>query len=106
MQLFAAPDVLAAERFIIAELGAVQGQLRMLDQSFGRSGLPETAKLKLVEIIQAAILKIETLTKKDWQFWITGAFASAVVILELDEAQRQEVLALIRLAFGGLFLKH
>jgi hypothetical protein len=99
LQLFASTANLIADRFAIAELGAVQGQ------SFGTSELPEEAKQRLAEIAQTAMLKAETLTKKDWQYWIQGAFSSTVTSLELTEAQIQEVVALIWLAFCGLFLQ-
>ena len=105
LQLFTSSEAPAADRFMTSELGAVQGQLRMLGQSFSASELPEGAKQKLAEICQTAMIKAETFTKRDWQNWIAGAFANAVAALELDESQRQEVVALVRLAFGGLFLQ-
>lgn len=92
------------EKFTRSELGAVQGQLRMLEQSFATVMLPDEAQQKLIEIAKTAAFKAEVLTKKDWQSWIIGSFISAIIGLSLTPVQAQDVLALIRQAFGGLFL--
>ena len=103
-ELFAPTADHADDKFTRAELGAVQGQLRMLEHGFEAATLPEEARLKLVEITQTAATKAELLTKKDWQNWITGSFINAIVSSGLTPVQTQEVLNLIRMAFGGLFL--
>jgi len=77
----------------------------MLIQNFDASDLPDEVKEKLVAIARTSLLKAETFNKKDWQNWIAGAFANAVSSLGLNETQIQEVVALVRLAFGGLFLQ-
>lgn len=94
----------ADDKFTRAELGAVQGQLRTLEHSFETANLPEVAQQRLIEIAQTAAIKAELLTKKDWQAWIVGSFISAIISLGLTPIQAQDVLALIRMAFGGLFL--
>ena len=76
----------------------------MLGNGFEAATLPEEARLKLIEITQSAATKAELLTKKDWQNWITGSFINAIIGLGLTPVQTQDVLALIRMAFGGLFL--
>lgn len=77
----------------------------MLAQLFDTSELLREHQTELAELTQTAAVKAETFTKKDWQNWIKGAFISVIASLELTEAQTQELLALVRLAFGGLFLK-
>ena len=103
--LFSSNNIITPERFSISELGATQGQLRMLIQNFDASDLPDEAKEKLVAIARTALLKAEIFNKKDWQNWIAGAFANAVSSLGLDETQIQEIVNLVRMAFGGLFLQ-
>ena len=103
-ELFAQIADPADDKFNRAELGAVQGQLRMLESGFEAAMLPEEACVKLIEIAQTAASKAETLTKRDWQNWITGSFINAIIGLRLTPAQTQDVLALIRMAFGDLFL--
>jgi len=105
IQLFESAVDPAASRFTIAELGAVHGQLRALTQLFENSELLRKHQNELAELTQTAAVKAETFTKKDWQNWVKGAFVSVIVSLELSEIQAQELLALVRLAFGGLFLK-
>ncbi|MBF9220391.1 hypothetical protein [Hymenobacter ruricola] len=105
VQLFELAAEPAADKFTIAELGALHGQLRMLGHLFEASELLKERQAELAELTQSAAVKAETFTKKDWQNWIKGAFISAIASLELTEPQTQELLALIRLAFGGLFLK-
>ena len=105
VQLFKPAAELTAEKFTTAELGALQGQLRMLAQLFETSELLREYQAELAQLAQTAAVKAESFTKKDWQNWIKGAFISAIVSLELSEEQAQELLALVRLAFGGLFLK-
>ncbi len=78
----------------------------MLAQLFETSELLREYQPELAELTQTAAVKAETFSKKDWQNWAKGAFGSAIVSLGLDEAQTQELLALVRLAFGGLFLRH
>lgn len=95
----------SADKFTIAEIGALHGQLRMLGQLFENSELLQECQTELAELTQTAAVKAETFSKKDWQNWAKGAFGSAIGALELNEAQAQELLALVRLAFGGLFLK-
>ena len=106
VQLFEPVAELAADKFTISELGALHGQLRMLSQLFENSELLREHQTELAELTQTAAVKAETFTKKDWQNWMKGAFVSIIVSLELSEEQSQELLALVRLAFGGLFLKH
>jgi hypothetical protein len=103
-ELFAQTADPADDKFNRAELGAVQGQLRMLESGFEAAMLPEEARVKLIKIAQTAADKAETLTKRDWQNWITGSFINAIIGLKLTPAQTQDVLAFIRMAFGGLFL--
>ena len=104
IKLFESATDPAADKFTIAELGALHGQLRMLGQLFENSELLRAHRQELAELTQTAAVKAETFTKKDWQNWVKGAFVTAITSLELDEAQVQELLALVRLAFGGLFL--
>ena len=77
----------------------------MLKQLFVTSELLRTHQNELAELTQMAAVKAEMFTKQDWQNWMKGAFVSIIVSLELSEEQSQELLALVRLAFGGLFLK-
>jgi len=105
IQLFETVEEPAADKFTIAELGALHGQLRMLGQLFENSELLQDYQAELAELAQTAAVKAEMFTKKDWQNWVKGAFVSVIVSLELSEEQAQELLALVRLAFGGLFLK-
>jgi hypothetical protein len=105
LQLFSSSNSLASEGFSVSELGAVQGQLRMLVQNFEVSDLPDSVKERLIMIARTALLKADNFNKKDWQNWIAGAFANAVSSLGLDGKQIQEVVALVRQAFGGLFLQ-
>jgi hypothetical protein len=83
----------------------VQGQLRTLVQNFEASDLADEVKGKLTIIARTGLLKAVTFNKRDWQNWIAGAFANAVSSLGLDEKQIQEIIALVRQAFGGLFLQ-
>lgn len=106
VQLFESANDPANDKFTISELGALHGQLRMLAQLFETSELLREHQAELAELTQTAAVKAESFTKKDWQNWVKGAFISAIVSLGLSEEQSQELLALVRLAFGGLFLKH
>ena len=103
-QLFAPTAEPSDDKFTRAELAEVQGQLRLLQLSFTQAALPEAAKQKLIELTEAAAVKAEGLTKKDWQNWIIGGFISAITGLALNPAQAGEVLKLVKAAFGGLFL--
>lgn len=103
-QLFAGTTEAPDNKFTRAELAEVQGQLRQLQQSFAASPLPEAARQKLIELTQTAAVKAEGLTKKDWQNWIIGGFISSITALALNPTQAQEVLKLVKAAFGGLFL--
>ena len=105
VQLFESATEPDDEKFTIAELGALHGQLRMLGLLFKDSELLQEYQTELAKLTQLVAVKAETFTKKDWQNWVKGAFVSIMVSLELSEAQAQELLALVRLAFGGLFLK-
>ena len=105
VQLFEAADDPAPDKFTISELGALHGQLRMLAQLFENSELLREHQTELAALTQTATVKADIFTKKDWQNWVKGAFVSVIVSLELSEIQAQELLALVRLAFGGLFLK-
>ena len=77
----------------------------MLAQLFENSELLREHQTELAALTQNATVKADIFTKKDWQNWVKGAFVSVIVSLELSEIQAQELLALVRLAFGGLFLK-
>lgn len=103
-QLFAPTTEPSDDKFTRTELAEVQGQLRLLQLSFTQAALPEAAKQKLIELTQAAAVKAEGLTKKDWQNWIIGGFISAITGLALNPTQAGEVLKLVKAAFGGLFL--
>ena len=105
IQLFESAADPAASGFTIAELGALHGQLRTLTQLFENSELLREHQTELAALTQTATVKADIFTKKDWQNWVKGAFVSVIVSLELSEIQAQELLALVRLAFGGLFLK-
>ena len=105
VQLFESAADPAADKFTIAELGALHGQLRMLAQLFATSELLQEYLIELAGLTQTAAVKAETFTKKDWQNWIKGAFISAITSLKLTDEQTKELLILVRLAFGGLFLK-
>jgi hypothetical protein len=67
--------------------------------------LPDEAKERLTVIARTSLLKADTFNKRDWRNWIAGAFANAVSSLGLNETQIQEIVALVRQAFGGLFLQ-
>ncbi|WBO85755.1 hypothetical protein [Hymenobacter yonginensis] len=103
-QLFAGTTEAPDDKFNRTELAEVQGQLRQLQQSFTAATLPEPARQKLIELTQTAAVKAEGLTKKDWQNWIIGGFISSITSLALNPTQAQEVLKLVKAAFGGLFL--
>jgi len=103
-QLFAPTATPSDDKFTRTELAAVQGQLRLLEQSFATAALPEAARQKLIELTQTAAVKAEGLTKKDWQTWIIGGFVQAITALLLNPTQAGEVLKLVKAAFGGLFL--
>ena len=103
-KLFAPTSELSDDKFTRTELAQVQGQLRLLQQRFTASALPEAAKQKLVGLTQTAAIKAEGLTKKDLQNWIIGGFISAITNLMLNPTQAGEVLKLVKAAFGGLFL--
>jgi len=102
--LFASTATPSDDKFTRAELAEVQGQLRLLQQSFSTAALPEVARQKLIELTQTAAVKAEGLTKKDWQNWIIGGFISAITALALNPTQASEVLKLVKAVFGGLFL--
>ncbi|TGE18950.1 hypothetical protein [Hymenobacter elongatus] len=103
-QLFAGTTEPTDDKFTRQELAEVQGQLRLLQQSFATAALPEAARQKLSNLTADAAIKAETLTKKDWQNWILGGFISAITSLALNPTQAGEVLKLVKAAFGGLFL--
>lgn len=103
-QLFTGTTEAPDDKFTRTELAEVQGQLRQLQQSFEASTLPEAARQKLIELTQTAAVKAEGLTKKDWQNWIIGGFISSITSLALNPTQAQDVLKLVKAAFGGLFL--
>jgi hypothetical protein len=103
-QLFAPTSTPTDDKFTRIELAEVQGQLRLLQQSFATAALPEAARQKLIELTQTAAVKAEGLTKKDWQNWIIGGFISAIASCALNPTQAAEVLKLVKAAFGGLFL--
>jgi len=103
-QLFAPTSTPTDDKFTRTELAEVQGQLRLLQQSFTTAALPEAARQKLIELTQTAAVKAEGLTKKDWQNWLIGGFISAIASLALNPTQAGEVLKLVKAAFGGLFL--
>ncbi len=103
-QLFAPTSTPTDDKFTRTELAEVQGQLRLLQQSFATAALPEAARQKLIELTQTAAVKAEGLTKKDWQNWIIGGFISAIASCALNPIQAAEVLKLVKAAFGGLFL--
>ena len=105
VQLFEATSTLSTEKFSFAELGALHGQLRMLGQFISKSELLKEHKDKFEELLQMAAVKAEIFTKQDWQHWTKGVFINAIISFKLSEVQAQELLALVRLAFGGLFLK-
>ena len=103
-QLFAPTSMPADDKFTRTELAEVQGQLRLLQQSFATAALPAAARQKLIELTQTAAVKAEGLTKKDWQNWLIGGFISAIASCALNPTQAGEVLKLVKAAFGGLFL--
>lgn len=103
-QLFAPTAEPSDDKFNRTELAQVQGQLRLLQQSFAASALPEAAKRKLIELTQTTAVAAETHTKRDWLGILVGSFTGAVFSLALNPAQAQEVIKLVRAAFGGLFL--
>ncbi len=103
-QLFAPTSTPTDDKFTRTELAEVQGQLRLLQQSFATAALPEAARQKLLELTQTAAVKAEGLTKKDWQNWLIGGFISAIASCALNPTQAAEVLKLVKAAFGGLFL--
>ena len=103
-QLFIPTSTPADDKFSRIELAEVQGQLRLLQQSFVTAALPEAARQKLIELTQTATVKAERLTKKDWQNWLIGGFISAIASLALNPTQASDVLKLVKAAFGGLFL--
>ncbi len=103
-QLFAPTSTPTDDKFTRTELAEVQGQLRLMQQSFATAALPEAARQKLIELTQTAAVKAEGLTKKDWQNWIIGGFISAIASCALNPTQAAEVLKLVKAAFGGLFL--
>lgn len=103
-KLFASTAEPTDDKFTRTELAEVQGQLRLLQQSFSTAALPEPARQKLIELTQVAAVKAEGLTKKDWQNWIIGGFVGAITNLALNPGQAGEVLKLVKAAFGGLFL--
>ena len=92
------------DHFTRAELAEVQSQLRLLQLSFTQAALPEAAKQELIELTQAAAVRTEGFTKKEWKSWICAGFISAITGLVLNPAQAAEVLKLVKAAFGGLFL--
>jgi len=105
-QLFTGTAEASDDKFTRTELAEVQGQLRQLQQSFVASALPEAARQKLIELTETAAVKAEGLTKKDWQNWIIGGFISAITGLMLNPTQAQEVLKLVKAAFGSLFFRN
>ena len=92
------------DKFTRTELAEVQGQLRLLQQSFTASALPEAAKQKLIELTQTAAVKAEGFTKKDWQGWFIGSLISVITALALNPTQANDVYKLVKAVFGGLFL--
>lgn len=103
-QLFAPTPEPTDDKFTRTELAEVQGQLRLLQQSFAASVLPEAAKQQLIELTQTAAIKAEAFTKKDWQGWFIGSFISAITALALNPTQVNDVYKLVKAVFGGLFL--
>jgi hypothetical protein len=103
-QLFAPNATPSDDKFTQAELAEVQGQLRILAQSFAMATLPEAAKQKLIELTHTAAVAAETATKRDWIGIIVGSFTGAVFSLALNPTQASEVIKLVKTAFGGLFL--
>lgn len=103
-QLFTGTTSAPDDKFTRTELAEVQGQLRQLQQSFAAAALSEAARQKLIELTATAAVKAESLTKKDWQQMIIGGFVQAIIGLALNPTQAQEVLKLVKAAFGGLFL--
>lgn len=103
-QLFAPTAAPADDKFTRSELAEVQGQLRLLQQSFAAAALPEAARQKLIELTHTAAVKAEGFTKKDWQGWFIGSLISAITALALNPAQANDVYKLVKVAFGGLFL--
>lgn len=103
-QLFAPSATPSDDKFTRTELAEVQGQLRILAQSFTASALPEVAKKKLIELTHTAAVAAETATKRDWVGIIVGSFTGAVFSLALNPTQASEVIKLVKAAFGGLFL--
>jgi hypothetical protein len=81
----------------------VQGQLRLLQQSFTTAALPEATRQKLIELTQTAAVKAEGLTKKTGKTGLSAA-SSAPSPRALNPAQAADVLKLVKAAFGGLFL--
>lgn len=103
-QLFAPASTPTDDKFTRTELAEVQGQLRLLQQSFAASALPEAAKQKLIEITVNVSVAAETQTKRDWLGLMVGSFTGAVFSLALNPTQAAEVIKLVKAAFGGLFL--
>lgn len=103
-QLFAPTATPSDDKFTRTELAEVQGQLRLLQQSFAAATLPEAARQKLIELTQTAAVKAEGFTKKDWQSWFIGALIGHITEAVLNSDQIHEVYKLVKTAFGGLFL--
>lgn len=103
-QLFAPTAAPSDDKFTRTELAEVQGQLRLLQQSFAAAALPEAARQKLIELTQTAAVKAEGFTKKDWQSWFIGSLISTITGLAFNPTQAAEVYKLVKAAFAGLFL--
>jgi len=103
-QLFAPTATPSDDKYTRVELAEVQGQLRLLQQSFAASALPEAAKAKLGELTQIAAEKAESFTKKDWQSWFIGSIIGHITTSVLSSDQAHLVYTLVKAAFGGLFL--
>jgi hypothetical protein len=103
-QLFALSATSSDDKLTRTELAEVQGQLRILAQSFATAALPEVAKQKLIELTHTAAVAAETATKRDWVGIVVGSFTGAVFSLALNPTQASEVIKLVKAAFGGLFL--
>jgi hypothetical protein len=104
-QFFAPSTTPSDDKFTRTELAEVQGQLRILAQSFATAALPEAAKQKLIELTHTTAVAAETATKRDWVGIIVGSFTGAVFSLALNPTQASEVIKLVKAAFGGLFLQ-
>ena len=103
-QLFAPTAPASDDKFTRTELAEVQGQLRLLQQSFAAAALPEAARQKLIALTQTAAVKAEGFTKKDWQSWFIGALIGHITEAVLNSDQIHDVYKLVKAAFGGLFL--